>query len=419
MLKLLALLGASSLSLVLSPSRAFRLVLFFAFCALQGYAEAPPVAIQASREWTFADDGVTFSNEFSEARLNDCVRIGPLEYRLTISPENTPINPSPWYAFKITAAKPQAVKLWFKLTEQGSILRPHLSKDGKAWTLLGADAFTPRPKRGGGEEPAMAMATIEAGPDTLWVAAQEMIGLAELGAWMDTKANLPFARESVIGESVEHRSLRQLTFAETEQPNYVFIISRQHPPEITGTLGLMKFIDTLTNDSELAQRYRKKFQTVVIPLMNPDGVEHGHWRHNLGGVDTNRDWKQFTQPETRAARDAMLKLGQAKDANVFLFLDFHSTRNDVFYGQPDSAGTFPPHFESDWLGAIAKRFPGYKFERDTAHNVSLPTSKSWAYDTFGCPGITYELGYSTDRELIQKVCVGAAEEMMTLLLGEN
>lgn len=400
-------------------SRSLRLCLFITVCALQVHADAPKIAFQTKRTWKFADDGVTFSNEFSEARLNECERIGPLEYRLTISPENAPINPSPWYAFKVTSAKTQTLKLRFMLTAKGSVLRPRLSKDGKTWTLIDTVAFEATPKSREALVPERAVASIEVGPQILWVAAQEMIGLAELGAWMDAKAKLPSAREAVIGESIEHRPLRQLTFTETDRPNYVFIISRQHPPEITGTLALMRFIDTIVDDSELSKRYRKTFQTVVVPLMNPDGIEHGHWRHNLGGVDTNRDWKPFTQPETRAARDAMLKLGQAPSAKVFLFLDFHSTGSDVFYAQPDSTTTFPPLFASKWLGAFAKRFPDYKFQRDDAHNVGLPTSKAWAHETFGCAGITYELAYSTDRELIQQVSAGAAEEMIKLLLDED
>ena len=407
--------------LSLSPFMIFLrpfLCLFIALMTMQGRADTAKVSLQTPRSWNFAEDGVTFSNQFPEARLNACERIGPLEYRLTIEPENAPINPSPWYAFKVTSARTQPLKLKFVVTAKGSVLRPRISRDGKTWTLLAAADFLPTPKTREALVPERAIATIETGPETLWVAAQEMIGVAELNAWTDARAKLPFARESVIGESIEHRPLRQLTFAETERPNYVFIISRQHPPEITGTLALMRFIDTVTDDSELSRRYRKTFQTVVVPLMNPDGVEHGHWRSNLGGVDTNRDWKPFTQPETRAARDAMLKLGKAPYAKVFLFLDFHSTGGDVFYAQPDSEETFPAHFASHWLGAFAKRFPDYKFQRDDNHNVGLPTSKAWAHETFGCAGITYELGYNTDRPLIQKLSTGAAEEMMKLLLDE-
>ena len=398
--------------------RCLCLCLLLTLFTLSCGADTATVALQTKRSWSFAEDGVMFSNEFSEARLNECERIGPLEYRITISPENAPINPSPWYAFKVTSAKLQKIKLSFVLTAKGSIIRPRLSRDGKTWTLIDSASFTPAPRPPEGKLPGPSLAIVEVGPEPLWVAAQEMIGLAELGAWMDAKAKLPFARESVIGESIGHRPLRKLTFTETDRPDYVFIISRQHPPEVTGTLALMQFMDTLVDDSELSRRFRKNFQTVVIPLMNPDGIEHGHWRHNLGGVDTNRDWKSFTQPETRAARDAMLKLGKAPNARVFLFLDFHSTGSDVFYAQPDSEQTFPPHFASRWLGAFAARFPDYKFKRDDEHNVGLPTSKSWAHDTFGCAGITYELGYNTDRELIRKVSTGAAEEMMKLLLTE-
>lgn len=396
--------------------RCVFLCLLTVFVILPAHGDVTKVAFQTKRSWSFPEDGVTFSNDFSEARLNECERIGPLEYRLTIAPENAPINPSPWYAFKVTSEKEQALKLRFKVTAKGSVLLPQLSKDGKTWTLLKKEAFTHTPKSREAVAPERATATVHVGPETLWVAAQEMIGGVEIGAWIDAMAKLSFVRASVFGESIERRPLREITIAETAAPNYVFIISRQHPPEVTGTLALMPFIDTITGDSDLAREYRRTFQTIVLPLMNPDGIVHGHWRHNMGGVDTNRDWKPFTQPETRAARDEMLKLGKAPGARVFLFLDFHSTGSDVFYTQPDSEPTVPPLFASKWLGAFAKRFPGYKFTRDDGHNVGLPTSKAWAYDTFGCPGITYELGYSTDRALIKTVSTGAAEEMMRLLL---
>ena len=35
--------------------------------------------------------------------------------------------------------------------------------------------------------------------------------------------------------------------------------------------------------------------------MNPDGVDLGHWRHNANGVDLNRDWSYYNQPEIKQA----------------------------------------------------------------------------------------------------------------------
>jgi len=42
-------------------------------------------------------------------------------------------------------------------------------------------------------------------------------------------------------------------------------------------------------DSELAREFRRRFSIIMVPLLNPDGVVLGHWRHNVNGVDLNRD----------------------------------------------------------------------------------------------------------------------------------
>ncbi|MBI3882548.1 MAG: peptidase M14 [Verrucomicrobia bacterium] len=298
----------------------------------------------------------------------------------------------------------------FQLTYPGLTALPKLSHDGVKWTPLRSNAWS----LAGSNR----VAQLEVGPQPLWVFAHEPVGLKPLGEWMDAKAKLPFAKEKTIGESIEKRPLRQLTFGETTNANFVFLIGRQHPPEITGTVGLMSIVDTIVGDSALAKKFRRQFQTVVIPLVNPDGVEHGHWRSTLGGIDPNRDWEKFTQPEPRATSEAIATLAKAPGARTFLFVDFHSTGEDVFYTQKDDELTFPKDFTTHWLGAIRTRFPDYKFKRDAGHNVNQPTSKHWAWTTLGCPGITYEFGYGTDRALIRKISSGAAEEMMKLLLAE-
>ena len=64
-----------------------------------------PVEKQIKRVFEFSADGVSFSNEFDGARLNSVARFGDGQYMITITPENAPINPSPWYAFKVWAKK--------------------------------------------------------------------------------------------------------------------------------------------------------------------------------------------------------------------------------------------------------------------------------------------------------------------------
>jgi hypothetical protein len=181
----------------------------------------------------------------------------------------------------------------------------------------------------------------------------------------------------------------------------------------------MSFVDTIALDSPLSKTFRHSFQTIVIPVVNPDGVEHGHWRSTLGGVDPNRDYGPFTQVETRAVRDALTTIAKQPKARVYLFLDFHSTSEDIFYTQRDEDQTFPLLFTKRWLKGIQEHFPNYAFKRDAEHNENLPTSKTWAYKTFGSAGITYEFGYNTSFEKVRAIASGAAEEMMKILVAET
>ncbi|MEC7289714.1 MAG: peptidase M14, partial [Pseudomonadota bacterium] len=63
--------------------------------------------------------------------------------------------------------------------------------------------------------------------------------------------------------------------------------------------------------------------------------------------------------------------------------------------------------------------PGYEFGREGAHNVDLPTSKTYIYERFEIPAITYELGDETDRTEIATTARVFAREMMTLLLEQE
>lgn len=383
-----------------------------AWLALPASAQAVKAELQARRTWHFAESDVWFSNEFSGARLNDCTLTRTNEFTAVISPENTPINPSPWYAFQVGSSRPHTIRVNLSTTGEGGFPRARLSTDGIHWKVIARKQFTTDTNTH------VSTMTLDVGAKPLWVAAQEMIGVRELNAWADAKSRLPFARASVVGASIEGRPIRQFTLSETTNANYVFIISRQHPPEVTGSVGLMSFVDTLAGRSRLAKNFRQHFQTVVVPLMNPDGVEHGQWRSNLGGVDLNRDWQPFTQPETSAVSGFLTRLGQRPGARPFLFVDFHSTRTNILYAQPDGQAMAPFDFTRRWLARIHDRFPAFYFDRDDAHNTGLATSKAWANSTFQIPAITCEFGYSTDRDSIRRVSAVAAEEMMRMLLAE-
>lgn len=365
---------------------------------------------QARQTWSFPDDAVAFDNLSSGARLNALERVGPHDYRATISPENQPINISPWYAFRITAARRATITVRLTYSHGNHRYHPKISRDRRTWAPLSEKAYRyDRPAK-------EALLTIDVDPGQLWVAAQEMFGNAELDAWMDAQERRTFVRGRIFGRSMDQRPLRLFEISDGAPPHFVFIVGRQHPPEVTGTLGLIAFVETLTGDSATAREFRRKFRTIVMPLLNPDGVEEGHWRSNLGALDLNRDWKRFSQPETAAVRDTLLAYAGEPAARPFLLLDFHSTNHDIFYTQSEKEKTNPPTFTRDWLDGIKRRFPDYELRVSGSHNPGQGTSKGWGFDQLGIPAITYEWGDNTPRPLIRQIASGAAEEMMRLLL---
>ncbi|MFC3414298.1 M14 family zinc carboxypeptidase [Algoriphagus hitonicola] len=96
-------------------------------------------------------------------------------------------------------------------------------------------------------------------------------------------------------------------------------------------MALKSFVETICEDSEMAEKFRSKYNLYVMPMMNPDGVARGHWRHNVGGVDTNRDWINFNQPEPKALANFMEEKVRETSGKFVFAADFHATWEDIFY----------------------------------------------------------------------------------------
>ena len=191
-------------------------------------------------------------------------------------------------------------------------------------------------------------------------------------------------------------------------------MSRQHPPETTGQLAFLHFTERLLEDDDLTRKFREKYQVLLFPMQNPDGVDLGHWRHNAGGIDLNRDWDRYNQPETRQMAKYLTDYANEVKAKVILGLDFHSTYEDVYYTNNSDTATAHPGFTKKWLTGIKQAIPSYE-PNISPSNVGQPVSKGWFFVNFGAVGITYEIGDDTPRDFIKTKSRIAAEEMMRVL----
>ncbi|SMB80117.1 peptidase M14 carboxypeptidase A [Hymenobacter roseosalivarius DSM 11622] len=415
-----------SLHQAFSKQAAFLLFLtgFFSQCMVQpkpanqgpvpagGGLASSAVARQEKKVYHFTDGhgAVGFSNKFSAARLNQVMQVDDSTFALLITPESPTINPSPWYAFKVWSHQPQSIYLRLTYQKWRHRYHPKTSTDGHSWQAVPSVDYS--------SDSTAVTFRVSVSPDTTLVAAQEVITAADSYAWMDKLARRPTIRKHTIGRSLLSKPIVALTTKGAPGKKLIVVLSRQHPPEVTGYLAMQAFIERILEPSEAANNFRRRYEVVIIPMLNPDGVDNGHWRHSAAGVDLNRDWNEFKQPETAAVRTYLQRLIKEQQAKVCFAIDFHSTYQDVFYTNEDTVHTNLPGFTQKWLRAVEASLPAYKINVKASGNGSN-VSKSWMMRELKAEALTYEVGDDTDRVLLKKKGEVAADRLMELLLKEN
>ncbi len=348
-------------------------------------------------------------NDFPGARLNGVAAVNDSTLQVTIEPENFPINISPWYAFKIWSERPDTVYVRLHYKHGRHRYPPKLSHDGKLWRRINESA---RISMNGDTAVTFRIAL---SPDTLWFSAQELMCMDFVREWEDRLLHKPFVKSNRIGFSTLGYPLKALTLAEGNGKNLLVILSRQHPPEVTGFMEMMHFVETIAGNRRIAKKFRKKYEIIIMPVMNPDGVDNGHWRHNAGGVDLNRDWRFFYQPETYALRKFVLNEIEKRHLKIRYAVDFHSTQTDLFYISDPETLPERPGITPRWVHAINKKFPDQLF-RPEPSGTEGQFSKNWFLYELKTEAITYEVGDNTDREVINRRGETSAIQLMKILL---
>ncbi|WP_167619722.1 M14 family metallopeptidase [Maribellus sediminis] len=378
-----------------------------------------PIQYQLKKTYAVGD-GIYLSNEFAGARLNGVALTGKNEVSVLITPENTPINESPWYAFKIWSDTPQEIQL--KLTYTAGYSHryyPKISNNGKTWTRIDSSSCHPDPAAlSGKESPKYCTLDLSLTSDTLWIAAQELIVSTDIYKWAEQLSESSFVVTSDLAKSREGRPIKIMQIGNPESKKLLMILSRQHPPEVTGWLAMKAFVERLcVPEDSLASLFRNEYCIYVVPCMNPDGVDNGHWRNSSAGIDLNRDWEAFNQPETQAVRKFMQEKILQKHTFYFA-VDFHSTFEDIFYTiSPKLKGNMPG-LVPKIIKTMAKDIPGYHPNiRPNEKDALRINSTVSIFHSFHAEAMTYEVGDDTPRELIKKKGELTAESMMELMLS--
>lgn len=347
--------------------------------------------------------------DFPSAGQHDCAIDPDGTITLAVHPEPSssgPINPSPWYAFAIRSSHAAGATVRLDYGTYEHRYSPWLSRDGKTWKRFDESAVSLS------DDEHLADIRLDVVRGQNLVAAHPLLA-SETVLREARQTALAFGlEETVYGTSIEGRDLVAYTKGATGASRVIVAMTRQHPPEITGAEAYRIFLDVLL--SKAPPDFWNDHLLIAVPLPNPDGVENGHWRLNAGGVDINRDW--FTQEQPEIVTLTRYLESTVDGRRTIAFFDFHSTWRTLIYTPPfenaspdaallvqlEEALDDPDCTQPDWI---------------TGHNDTSGTSKAWALETLGAPGITVELGDDESADAVQCTATRIAEELIRYAAG--
>ena len=338
--------------------------------------------------------------DYPTANFASCRILGEAEFELTIEPEDEPINPSPWYGFSVNRkdnSSPISVKLIYVSAPHRYI--PKYSLDKVNWELIDDNLIT------SDESNNIIIEIPGESEGKIFISAQKIIDQEYYDRWITSLTNkYPSLQREIIGYSIAKRPIEAL-MVNSNADRVVLLLGRQHPPEVSGTEAFMAFAETLLSQKNGVSESEDSIQTaffrshmlVMIPLINPDGVQAGYWRHNFGSKDLNRDWFDGSEPEVRSVLEYVKRL-ESEGKEIVIHLDFHSTRRDVMYVQMPDDVTVPANFATKWFDAAGELGLEELPEFAPRPLTDQGTTKGYFFKVYGIPSITYEVGDETKAE---------------------
>ena len=369
---------------------------------------------QEKKVFSIDDLGVFASNKFDAARLNGFEKVNDSTVRVLIKPENTPINNSAYYSFQMWSKENKTIYIEFDYPEgYKHRYTPKIKTANSEWRISDLENSI--------VENDKTTFKFSSTKQPTWISAQEIVTSSDTKNWYtnliknkDSYVHLKSAGKSKLGRNLPVLDIYR---GEKKRKPIVVFLTRQHPPEVTGFFAFQEFMKTLLKENKLTNDFFDKYRVLAFPILNPDGVDLGHWRHNSSGVDTNRDWSIYNQKEVKNIVKFITKTSRKNKAKILLGMDFHSTYEDVFYTNKIREGTSLPNYIDDWFKALEDNIPNYKVNEKSG-NSTKPVSKGWFLYGQNAVGITYEIGDGTPRDRIKLIGKITAEQMMKILLNK-
>ncbi|MGK0371557.1 MAG: hypothetical protein ACJAW1_001800 [Glaciecola sp.] len=390
---------------------------------------------------------VAFKANFEGARLGGCKQLDDNTYLLEIDAESRPINPSPWYAFTVERVKSlerdsgrdnkstlsagqeegNTISIVIKAIDARPRYLPKMQLPNGEWQLLD---FTLSNTAANGKVMEFTV-TLDTNSQTqaLKISAQAIIDNQDYEDWSNKFITNGLYEKILIGHSTQGRPIHALVNQQSSNHEWLVLVGRMHPPELTGAVAFLRFAEQLNQTNSKMNAFHKRFNVLMVPNVNPDGVANGNWRHNTKGADLNRDWGKFKQVETKVVHDYMTSLLTPLPSNVnnksegekpklVFALDFHSTQQDIFYTMPNNYHVAPADFADNWLADVkANTVSSFVVRNRPGSSPGRGVFKQFIADTYNVHAVTYEMGDNTPHALIKHVAKVSANTLVDRMLA--
>lgn len=203
----------------------------------------------------------------------------------------------------------------------------YVSADGKEWSWIPTELL----------EGNRLKIDIHMDGPSLYVARLEPYTLSHLGRLLESLEGKPNVGVETIGRTVQGRALEIIRVGRVDAPRRVFVRARAHAWEPGGNWVAEGMIERLLGPE--GGEYLDEFCLYVMPMANKDGVELGHTRFNMAGMDLNRKWDKPADPQLCPENHALeqwLERMIARGRKPDLAIDFHNDAGGLVHiARPD------------------------------------------------------------------------------------
>lgn len=207
----------------------------------------------------------------------------------------------------------------------------------------------------------------------------------------------------ILGKTSLKNKIEALRFGKGLK--HVYIIARQHPGETIGSWMLEGFLKTFFSSKMKAKAklVLEKYTFHIISMVNPDGVQLGHWYTQKNGHNCNREWNSKKCPEIQMVYKYINK--QKGD----IFFDFHGDEGckKHFFTTCDKTKknkNSSYHFFQKRMAHYNKNFSEKDYYQKAAHKVHGTFDCCWnnSLTLEGC----MKHNYKKECLTLEPLCIG-------------